>query len=166
MFKRLGEEDGGRGGKKPRRVESLEERVDRERAPIEAEVLRFLLAHGCNAGGRIIVNFGPLKVYLFAEMHKAYGEMYRTSRFSIPRPIMDAAFEAMRGDGWVTGANEVTKDVELMAEANAEFTRIVHCIQRLLRAARWATIFPATDCATAVGAPPVEKAVCHGRAGV
>lgn len=123
-FKRLGDDYGAE--RKQRRLEmSFEERLDHERAPMEAKILAFLQAHGCNADGRVIVDFGLLKVFLFAEMVESYCEMYRSSRRKIPPTVLDLAFRAMdTASGWVNGANVVTKRVVIDAEVRREISKL------------------------------------------
>jgi len=123
MFKRIGE---GGGGKKPRVEETLEERLDRERAPLENEIFTFLRNHGCDGTGRIIVNFGGLKVYLLAEMQESYC-MCESSLLNIPRAIMDISLQLMRTDvGLITGMNTVSKRVVRTEEINREIQKIAN----------------------------------------
>lgn len=129
MFKRMGEDWGEEEGKKRRVEEKLEERLERERAPLKAKVLSFLLAHGSNATGAVVIDLGLITVYLFAEMSEARGEIFG-SRFTIPPLILDVAFQAMdTNEGWVTAANTVSKTIELSAETSREALRIVDDIK-------------------------------------
>jgi CYTH domain-containing protein len=88
--------------------QGLEARLTAERAPLHAEVLAFLLAHGCNGSGLIVANVNALvAVHLNAEERHVlvYGTQWRP----LSQVLLDAVLHEMRtGGGWVSGANTVT----------------------------------------------------------